>query len=246
MEEKNIKKIAIGLIIVGLILIGFGCYKLFVEKPKDNKDSSPTPTPTPIENITNDEDYFEYDIEILATDSEEIKIAKSKLKGAFNLMLECKGEILSEEGIAEYFFYRDTLDNYNNKFYNIYSSKLDYKDVYIEEDIETEQEKTNLKFDNTTGIPRYVIKDNKVYNDTCTVGSGNYERLDKFIVDSKTDDIIKINYTIIGKDQYVDDSDEYEYGKANITMIKENGDWKILKATIVNNCNGVYEVGKES
>lgn len=36
------------------------------------------------------------------------------------------------------------------------------------------------------------------------------------------------------------------FEKATIILVKEDNDWKILKATITDMCNGVYTVGKES
>ena len=58
--------------------------------------------------------------------------------------------------------------------------------------------------------------------------------------------IIKISYVVIGKDPDDPNAKEYERDNANMILVKEDGAWKILNATIVDMCNGVYNVGKES
>ena len=95
-------------------------------------------------------------------------------------------------------------------------------------------------------IQGYTINGDKVYTDSCTIGTGGYNRMDKFTVESITANTIKLNYVVIGNSiqEIPEESEEYEYSKATMTLVKENGEWKLLKATIVNMCNGVYEVGK--
>ncbi len=77
-------------------------------------------------------------------------------------------------------------------------------------------------------------------------GSGAFKRADKFTVDSITADTIKVNYVLISNSipELPEESEEVEDGNATMTLVKENGEWKILKATITGMCNVLYEIGK--
>lgn len=242
MEEKNnnVKKIAIGLIVVGLILIGFGCYKLFIENSNENKDSGPTPSMTPQPNDETNENN-----ETESSDEAVINIAKEKLEEANTYKFignTCnEGKEACDEEKCKMYCYYDTLDNFKKKFYSIYSTKLNYNDVFIEYNIRTDK----LSDGNLGNIPEYTIKDNKVYTSGCTIGGGDYQRFDKFKIVNRSNDTIKVGYVAVYKDEYVENSSEYEE-EYSMTLVKENGSWKILNAVIVDQCRGTYEVGKES
>ena len=187
----------------------------------------------------------------LLTSDEAISIAKEKLELAHTSNLvgdtcfDGKERYSEEETV---FCYYGTLENFKNKFYSVYSTKLDYKDVLVEYQLPSEKIETNIPnltyYDNIQG---YAIKDDKVYTNSCMAGSGSYKRMDKFTIDNLTENTIKVNYVIVGNSlpEIPEESEEYEIGNASMTLVKENNDWKITKATIVDMCNGVYEVGKE-
>lgn len=121
----------------------------------------------------------------------------------------------------------------------------------MEYDLETKSDNeiysTNVSEDMAHDIVNgYAIKNNKVYVNHCALGVGVFKRADKFTIDSITKDTMKVNYVIIGYTipENPENSEEYEYGNASMTLVKENGEWKILKATIAGMCNSLYEVGK--
>ncbi len=190
---------------------------------------------------------------VLLTSDEAISIAKEKLELAHTSNLvgdTCfdGNNKYSENGFGSAFCYYGTLDSLKNKFYNVYSSKLDYKDVLVEYHLPSEQAETNISSVSTYDlIQGYAIDGDKVYTNSCMAGAGSYKRMDKFTIDNLTENTIKVNYVIVGNSlpEIPEESEEYEIGNASMTLVKENNDWKITKATIVDMCNGVYEVGKE-
>ena len=263
MEEKNIVKkenevvntsnnsnnkngIIAVLVVIIIALIGAVVYFAFIKKddtPVDNKGGN---------NQQENDNTSDGKNEVMLSSDEAITIAKEKLDEANTNKLigdTCfdGNEEYSEEGNGSLFCYYGTLETFKNKFYNVYSSKLDYKDVLVEYNVESGKSLANFSLDgDISGLPNYTVKDSKVYTNGCTIGTGSYNRMDKFNVDSISVDTIKINYVVIGNSNpdVPDESKEYEYSRATAILVKENGDWKILKATIVDMCNGVYEVGK--
>ncbi len=240
-NSNNKNSIIAILVVIIIALIGVVVYFLFIkkdDKPVDN-------------NRGNNQQISDNDATSTLSNDEAIKIAKEKLEEANTNKLigdTCFDgkEEYSEEGNGSLFCYYGTLETFKNKFYNVYSSKLDYKDVFVEYNVESGKSLANFSLDgDISALPNYTVKDNKVYTNGCAIGTGSYNRMDKFSVDSISADTIKINYVVIGNSSDVpSESEEYEYSKATMTLVKENGDWKILKATIVDMCNGVYEVGK--
>ena len=226
-SNKNKNGIIAVLVVVIIALIGAVVYFVFIKK--DDKS---------VEN--NDK---------IISNAEAIKIAKEKLELANtnNLIGDTcfdGKEQYGEEGIESMFCYYGSLDNFKNKFYGVYSTQLEYKDVFEEHQLPSEKAETNVP--NADLIQGYAINGDKVYTNSCTIGTGGYNRMDNFTVDSISADTIKLNYAVIGNSipEIPEESEEYEYSKATMTLVKENEDWKILKATIVDMCNGVYEVGK--
>lgn len=241
------KIIVIILIVIGLILIGISSYKLLTKESGDNGTPSPT-APVSTEEPSTDPNK-------VLTNEEAIKIAKAKLEEANKFTSEDKcaegeSEIADEDG---YWCYYGTVDEFKAKFYSIFSSNLVYKDVMMEYESFDSYElndgiTTNIKIEaDYTAFPKYVIDGNKVYRSTTpSVGNGYYNRMDKFSVDSITSDTIKINYVVIGDSNpdEPNESKEYEYSKATMILVKENGDWKISKAAVQSMLYTTYEVGK--
>ena len=240
--ENNKNKIIAFLAILVLVLVGVIVYFLFAKPTSDSKQGSNTPDPTPKD--------------VALTEDEAIKIAKEKLKESETIAYEIKDtcfdgkEVYGEtEGSEESLFcFYDTVENFKNKFYNVYSKKLVYKDVMYEYTFPGDNHSTNLNYDGQGdfgNIPGYAVKNNKVYTRGCNIGGGTYDSMDKFTVVSITNDTIKINYVVMESD-IIDENKVTERENATIILVKEDGNWKILKATIVDICNGVYTIGKES
>ena len=257
-KPKKSKTDIIVLILLGLFAICAIIY-VFVLKPayenekknNGNNDIKESSIPIPTNDNTEEEnDKTEVvdsssEIEILPTDSEEIKIAKEKLIQANKLFEDsCDGDYYTEEEdtILSLFCYYDTLENFKNKFYNIYSKQLNYYNVYSEYSITTDSSKTTARDSDgyTDGVFDYFIKDNKVYHDHCTMGGDQIDGVGSFtVVNSSSDKIdisYKINYSVFDTDKYTQD--------ASITLVKEDGSWKILKATIIQRCNVSINIGK--
>ena len=239
LKRSNSKKNAVIIVLVFVIILMLTLVLLYYfnnkgDKPKENS-GNPTNTSTP-ESLVNP----------LSSD-EAIKIAKEKIELAneFNYEDECRERYDETD-----WCYYASLDEFKNKFYSIYSTKLVYNDVMADYKSLTSYSdwSTNVKLEGgqLTTIPHYVISSNKVYRDSCNVGSGTYSSVAKFTVDSITNDRIKINYVVMEKEPDIENAKETEREKATIILVKEDNDWKILKATIVDMCNGVYTVGKES
>ena len=93
----------------------------------------------------------------------------------------------------------------------------------------------------------YAIKNNKVYVNSCTMGWAGFKRMGDYIVESITSDTIKVNYSIYMYTQELGISDEeYKSDKTGkITLVKENGEWKIQNAVVAAGlCGTLYKVGK--
>jgi len=228
-KSENIKIITIGLCVVGLILIGFGSYKLFVVKPNENKEiiPSPTSTSTPAATIDN---------EVLSTD-EAIEIAKDKLEAANNFFGKFESSFECKDSISEGYCYYDTLDNFKNKFYEIYSKQIEYRDVYIVEG-------TGDFSSNFNSAPQIMISENKVYVwNHCTEGTGGYSIKGNYNVDSVTNNQIVVKYVLNQNNMDLDENNDYD---AEIKLVKEDNEWKLVKAEIIGRCTTAYTVGKES
>lgn len=249
LERSNNKKNAIIIVLVFVILLMLALVLLYYFNNKDKNQggsgssSTSTSKPAPT-NTANPSDV------VLSSD-EAIKIAKEKIEMANNFSNDdkCFKENREREDGTNWCYY-GTIEDFKNKFYAIYSSKLVYKDVMNEYKslTSTTDWSTNVKIEGgmLSSIPNYVIDGNKIYRDSCTIGSGTYSSVAKFTVVSITNDTLKIDYVIMEKEPDIENAKEQEREKATIILVKEDNDWKILKATIVDMCNGVYTVGKES
>ena len=237
--RSNAKKSVIIVVLVFSMILMLALVLLYYFNNKDNgsgegegNNGTPVVTPEPVANtLSNDE---------------AIKIAKDKIEMAneFNYDDECRERYDETD-----WCYYASIDEFKNKFYGIYSSQLVYKDVMNEyKSLTSNVWSTNVEIvmDLLSSIPNYVISNNKVYRNSCAIGSGSYSSVAKFTVDSITSDRIKLNYVVMEKEPDIENAKETEREKATIILVKEDNDWKILKATIADMCNGVYTVGIES
>ena len=245
LKRSNSKKDAIIVVLIFIIVLLLAVVLLYYFNHKDDKQGgsdTPVSTSTPIPSTP------EPTASTLSND-EAIKIAKEKIEMAneFSNNDKCFGKEPEEGSIMCYY---GSVDELKNDFYKIYSSKLSYKDVMIEyKTLTTSTDwSTNIKLegDMLDGVPSYVISNNKAYRNSCTIGSGTYSSVAKFTVNSITADRIMLDYVVMEQEPDVDYAKETEREDATIILVKENNDWKILKATIADMCNGVYTVGKES
>ena len=103
-------------------------------------------------------------VDKVLSNEEALSIAKEKLNSALNFWGNLKKDD-NKDNIGEWFYYFDTLDNFKNKFYSIYSKQLTSKDVYEEcaatlpIDINGKCQ-TNLSGGLSEDVASYAIKDN--------------------------------------------------------------------------------------
>ncbi len=241
MEEVG-KKNNVLVVILLLLLIascGFIVYDKFLKKEGSTNSSG-----------SNVQDTMSNELAI-ALVKEKLDIANKYL----NDSTRYRGEQYSEEGEGSLFYEYKSLDEFKKEFYSIYSSKLSYKDVLGEQKLPFNKKNaidgvsTNLTIDpETDQLPMhsYAIKNNTVYITGCTSSGSDFKRMGDFSVDSITNGTIKVNYAIyeysVGKG--ISD-DEVKTGDGKITLVKENGEWRILNAMAAAGlCGGVYKVGK--
>lgn len=248
-EKNNNKGNILVLILLGLFVVCAIVY-VFVLKPAYEKDKKNNGNNTNTNEQTNDGGNNQ-NVAVISED-EAVTIAKQKLEEANNFLNydDSSRETYSNEGDGQMFTYYNTIENFKKEFYSVYSSQLSYKDVLLEYNLETNDNPNySTNVDESLAhdlVQGYAIKDNKVYANHCMVGSGSFKRADKFVVDDITSDTIKVSYTLISNSfpEIPEESEEIEDGNATMTLVKENGEWKILKATIRGMCNALYEIGK--
>ena len=167
-----------------------------------------------------------------------------------------RGEEYSKTGEGSMFYEYKSVDEFKKEFYSIYSSRLVYEDVIGEQDLSVNKKNaadgvsSNLPIDDNNDSMDshlYAIKDNNVYVDSCTMGSAGFKRMGDYEVESITSDTIKVNYSIYmyAIEPGISD-EEYKYEKdGKITLVKENGEWKILNAVVASGlCGNINKVGK--
>lgn len=183
-----------------------------------------------------------------------IALAKEKVGQASLYLADStryRGEQYSEEGYGQLFYEYKPLDEFKKEFYSIYSSKLSYKDVLGEQNLSVDKKNasdgvsTSLKIDkddDSLDMHLYAIKNNYVYIMGCTGGGEIFSRMNNFSIKSITSNEIKVNYGAYFFDEITDK--EYKRDDGAATLVKENGEWRILSATVVGKCSGTYKVGK--
>ena len=231
------------LIIVLLVLLiascGFIVYDKFLKKEGSTSSGS------------NVQDAMSNELAI-ALAKEKFDIANKYLDDSTRY----RGEQYSEEGEGSLFYEYKSLDEFKKEFYSIYSSKLSYKDVLGEQNLSVNKKNasdgvsSNLisdKDNDVVDMHLYAIKDNNVYINSCTASGSGFKRAGDYTVESVTNDTIKVNYSIYMYALEPGMSDEeYKYEKdGKITLVKENGEWKILNAVVAAGvCGRIYKVGK--
>lgn len=143
-------------------------------------------------------------------------------------------------------FYK-TKNKFESDVYQLFSKKLTINDI-----LDTSGE--------LNGFTHYGIKDNKIYIQPICNMSGLSPKYNDFTVVSKTDQMINVKYKIyedydpysfydksdgVPEDQLKKEYQEYlnTIEWSNIELVKENDEWKINKATLLNICGGEFTVG---
>ena len=242
MEEVG-KKNNVLIIVLLLLLIascGFIVYDKFLKKEGSTNSSG-----------SNVQDTMSNELAI-ALAKEKFDIANKYLDDSTRY----RGEEYSKEGEGSLFYEYKSLDEFKKEFYSIYSSKLSYKDVLGEQNLSVNKKNaldgvsSNLisdKDNDVVDMHLYAIKDNNVYINSCTASGSDFKRAGDYTVESVTNDTIKVNYSIYMYALEPGMSDEeYKYEKdGKITLVKENGEWKILNAVVAAGvCGRIYKVGK--
>ena len=161
------------------------------------------------------------------TNSEALSIVKEKVEEANNFFGSFESSNECTNNVSEGYCYYTTLDSFKNQFYRIYSTNLTYNDV----------------FNDNQGFAPYIKTNNsKVYVlNHCTEGSGDKSLKGDYEVKSVTSDTIIAKYVILDTDSVTGNTSNQD---VEVKLVKEDNTWKIMKATLVGRCNGIYEVGK--
>jgi len=226
---KNIEIAVLAILIVSLLTLII--YMVFVKKD-DNSI-----------NLTNDE---------------ALSIAKSKLNEAQFFYNSFENESKDKLTLNEYFYgdfyYFDTEENFNKKFKNIYSNDVRIKNFmikYVNGEFET------YNTDGDEGLAIYLVKDNKIYvNYECRAGGidGLYAR-DYRLISNDNDKIevlykIYMDYEDYSKDSINPTQDKYqdyldEQKEYKLKIVREDNEWKISKATILDACGMTLNVSSK-
>ncbi len=204
MEEVGKKKnVLIASLLLIIVLLGGIVVYLLLNKPKEEVKTT------------------------VITNEEALTIAKEKIEAANNLLGDFKSSYECTAKTEDVFCYYDTVDNFKNKFYSVYSKDLAYTDVFNED---------------KEGAPGLRIKDDKTYIfNHCTGGSGDKSLKGNYEIKSVTEDTITVKYIILDTDSINGTTLDQE---AEAKLVKEDNTWKITKVTVLSVCNGIYEVGK--
>lgn len=192
-----------------VVILGMGVY-FWVIKPKDDGK-------------TNDD---KKEIVTILTKEEALVVVKSKVEAANNFFGDFKSSSDCADSIEDVFCYYDIVNNFNSKFYSIYSKSMTYADV----------------FNNSEGAPGLKLSNSKVYiSNQCTMGSGDKSLKGDYEIRNITSDTITAKYAFIDTDPVSGStSDVY----ADLKLVKESDEWKVAKITLLGICNGIYDVGK--
>ncbi len=249
-ETKNQKMIIILLSIIIVILLALCIYFVFIKKDKNETSISNSQTQT------NDNQK-----DTLLSNAEALTIAKKKLSEAQDLYNELNDYYKKYTGNDKYgdLYYYSTKDDITNKFYTIFSSNLSLKDIFAERSItDNNYYSTNVK-GNPEGLINYAVKDNKFYlKSSCGIGSSSTPIYGEFKVEKIENNLIKITHQepFLAYEDYISDDEDnlenkteyqnYLSGLNTMTLelVKENNNWKINKAVILDVCPGSLEINQ--
>lgn len=236
-QNKNKNLIIWVMACIIVLLIAALVYFLFIkkdDKPVDNKGEN------------------NQQVDKILSNEEALNIAKEKLNSALNFWgdFDSFDEDKCRDNIGDWFCYYDTEENFKNKFDNIFSAKITFKDVFDEcENIISSDElnskcKTNIEGGLSEDHAELTIKNNKVYvANHCTVGSGFYTLKGNYEIKNVMSDKIVMKYVMTQGSEIPEVEKDVDYDK-EIVLVKEDNNWKIEKVTIIGICNGAIDVGK--
>ena len=233
LESKNnlLKVLLIVFIVFTFVLGGFIIYDKLLKNDTDN--------------------LFSRENELIMNEKDIISLGKNKLEQASNLsyLNGIKKDSYTEIDGNPYFVDYGKKDIFENKFYSIYSKQLAITDV--------------LNGDGSDSrIPFFKIKDDIIYVDYACRASGSGSIWDDFKLENVNSNNIKITYLIHktydefefvelmdGKNesQIKQEYDDYikSIKRSTLELVKEENDWKIKKATLIDACGSWgYDIGK--
>ena len=227
LKRSNSKNKAIIVVLVFVIIILLFLLILYYFNNKDTNEggNAGTPTATAVPS------------DVVLSNDEAIKIAQDMHKKAINFWGDFKSESCSKEVIKDMFCYYDSVDNFNKKFYEVYSRELELHDVFGES-----------KYNSTDFINKvqclspdeYMVKDNKVYVfNGCTQGDGGYELKGNYRISKNEANEIVAKYTMHYESEFGENGDE----DAEIILVKEDNNWKIKTVTLIGECGYTCKVG---
>ena len=224
--KKSKKNVIIMLVFVVIIMLAFALLYYFNKKDdKQSEGNNPisTSTPEPASSTLSEE--------------EALKIVQEMHNKVINFWGDFKSESCSKDVIDDMFCYYDSVDNFSKKFYEVYSSKLELNDVFLES-----------KYNSTDFINKvqclspdeYMVKDNKVYVfNGCTQGDGGYELKGNYRISKNEPNEIIAKYTMRYESEFGENRDE----DAEIILVNENNYWKIKTVTLIGGCSDICKVG---
>ena len=235
-EANKKKKLIIGVMAcISILLIGALVYFLFIKKDKSEEKVKPQDN---------------QQVDKILSNEEALNIAKEKLNSALDFWgdFDSYNEGKCNDNIDKWYCYYDTLDNFKNKFYTVFSKSLDLRDAFAEcpatSVMESDKCITNQKEGLSEDMPSYALKDSKVYvANHCTAGSGFYTLKGNYEIKNVTSDKIVMKYVMTQGSEIPEVEKDVDYDK-EIVLVREDNNWKIEKVTIIGICNGALDIGK--
>ena len=226
MEEEKSKKGLYLFIIIFLLLClggsGFFIYKRIYQEPKKEEPKQEENIMTDNEAIALGEEMYTKLYEFLNSFPSETTYLKmdeyKKYETGGNLIKK-----LTENGLVYnnvYFL----VENFEQKFYDIFSQNVVIDDVFKNND-------THYEY-----YPyRYSLVDEKYFIDSMCRANGQSMKFGNLTINNKTSDLIDYSMSISGEKSGCSENCEYENTK-EMQLIKEEGTWKINKVSELSPC----------
>lgn len=237
---QNIEIAVLSILIIAMIVLII--YMVFIKKD-DNEG---------VDNNSNNNETG-----VVLTNDEALTIAKSKLNDAQNFYNSLKNTNDDKVSLNDYaygdFYYYDTEESFNRKFNDIFINDIKAETImgkYYNGEFSKDGE----------GVAVYLIQNNKVYvSGVCAGGNidGNYAR--DYKLSSNTNEKIEVTYKIYMDYTDYKDSEEgfnstpkdYQNYLNNqkehkLEIIKENEEWKISNAIILDTCGFEMKVSNNN